>query len=97
MIKFTTEGNTLICSFSGKMDTESCQESSEDLLKNVKESKGPVVFDLEKVDYVSSLFLGLCIAALKQLGADNFSIINIHPNVKKVLKIAKMDTLIKLK
>ena len=95
MIKFTTEGNTLICVFPGNMDTETCEAFSGELLKNVKESKGPVVFDMEKVDYVASLFLGLCMTALKQLGADNFSVINVHPNVKKVFKIAKMDLLIK--
>lgn len=96
MVKFTVEGSVLICRFSGNMDTESCQAVSEDLLKNIKESKGPVVFDLEKVDYVSSMFLGLCVTALKQLGPGNLSIINIRPNVKKVFKIAKIDALINL-
>jgi len=97
MVKFIIEGDTLICRFLGNMDTDNCQTISEDLLKNVKESKRPVVFDLEKVNYVSSMFLGLCMAVLKQLGPGNLSIINIHPNVKKVFKIAKIDALIRLK
>ena len=96
MVKFTIEGGMLICRFLENMDTGSCQAISEDLLKNVKESKKPVVFDLEKVDYVSSMVLGLCMAVLKQLGPDNLSIINVRPNVKKVFKISKIDALIKL-
>jgi len=36
-------------------------------------------------------------AVLKQLWPGNISIINIHPNVKKVFKIAKIDALIRLK
>lgn len=97
MVEFTLEEGMLICKFLGNMETNICEKISEDLLKNVKESKKPVVFDLEKVDYVSSMFLGLCMTALKHLGPDNISVINVHPNVKKVFKIAKIDALIKLK
>lgn len=96
MVKFNVEEGALVCRFLGNMETDSCQAISEDLLKNAKESKMPVVLDLSKVSYISSMFLGICMTLLKQLGPDNLSIINIHPNVKKVFKIAKIDTLIKL-
>ena len=54
----------------------------------------PVVFDLKNVDYISSAFLGICIMISKEVGRENFSIVNVNPAMKKVFKIAKLDTIL---
>ncbi len=96
MVDFNIEDNitqekTLVCSFSRKMDTAECQKVEDQLFDKVVEEKIPVVFDLDEVDYVSSAFLRLCLRVAKEVGPANFSIMNVHPNVKKVFKIAGFD------
>jgi len=86
-----TEEKNLVCTFGVRMDTTKCQEIEAELLNKVVETKIPVIFDLEEVDYVSSAFLRLCLRIAKEVGTGNFSIINVHPNVKKVFKIAGFD------
>lgn len=94
MIKYGVSGDKLVCEFSCRMDTENCNAVSNELLERAGKSTLPVVFDMRSVDYVASAFLGLCAGIVKKIGKDKFSLVNIHPNVKKVFKIAKLDTLI---
>jgi anti-anti-sigma factor len=86
-----TKEKTLVCSFPNRMDTENCQKVETDIFDKVQESQIPVVFNLEEVDYVASMFLRLCIQIAKKVGTENFSIINLHPNVKKVFMLAGFD------
>ena len=72
------------------MDTEACQECEGPLFEKMEKVKN-ATFDLKDVDYISSLFLSICLRASKALGLGNLSIINLHPNVKKVFKIAGID------
>jgi len=46
---------------------------------------------MQDVDYVASAFLRMCLKVVKEVGPRNFSVINVHPNVKKVFKIAGFD------
>ena len=90
MVKYKVEGEKLTCNFLKRMDTEACQECEGPLFEKIEQAKN-VKFDLKDVDYVSSLFLSICLRASKALGPDKLSIINLHPNVKKVFKIAGID------
>ncbi len=96
MVQYTLESDitdepTLICTFSERMDTANCEQVEEELFNKVREAKVPVVFNVQAVDYVASAFLRMCLRAVKEVGANNFSVINVHPNVKKVFKIAGFD------
>jgi len=91
MIKYSIEGEKLICKFLKRMDTEVCEECEKQLFEKIGQAKN-VTFDLEDVDYISSLFLSICIRASRTLGSGNLSIINLHPSVKKVFKISGIDT-----
>jgi len=96
MVRYNVEQDvtgekTLACSFSERLDTDNCFKFSNDVLEKVRESKIPVIFDLEKVDYISSIFLGLCLRIAKEVGFQNFTIVNTKPNVLKVFKIAGVD------
>jgi len=96
MIRFTIEDDitkekTLVCSFADRMDTENCRKAETEIFNKVRESQIPVVFNLDEVDYIASMFLRLCIQVAKEVDTENFSIINLHPNVKKVFMLAGLD------
>jgi len=97
MIGFSIVEEKLICNFPERMDTENCNKCAEDLYEKVHSENKPVVFNLEKVNYVSSMFLSVCIEIFKQIGKGNFSLVNVQPNVKKVFKIAGLETLLAIK
>ena len=94
MIEYSVQDNALVCAFQGRMDTANCQMIGDELSRKVAEARLPVIFDLQNVDYVSSMFLSLCLKIFKQVGTGNLSLRHIQPNVKKVLKIANLDALI---
>ena len=86
----TNEPN-LICAFTERLDTVNCLKIEDELFDKVRESKTPVVFNLQEVDYVASAFLRICLKVAKEVSPENFSVINVHPNVKRVFKIAGFD------
>ena len=85
------EESRLVCNFTERMDTSNCQKIEEELYAKVCDTKIPVTFNLEGVDYVSSAFLRICLRVVKQTGPENFAAINATPTVKKVFKIAGFD------
>lgn len=105
-LQFEPSTNTLTCLFSQRMDTESSIEAQRILHQKLAEMTGQidnregdvipldtlkVIFDLEKVEYIASAFLRICLAIAKNLTPGNFSIINTSPEVKKTFKIAGLD------
>jgi anti-anti-sigma factor len=91
MIRYETEPGRLVCRFSGKLDTVECGRFEGELRRAISEAPGRVVFDLADVDYVASAFLRICLVSFKTKGPGIFSIVNVHPSVKKVFKIAGFD------
>ena len=87
-ISFAIENENLICAFSGRMDTVSCLEVNDDVETRIEKHNGKIVFDLGEVDYISSSFLRICTGAVISVKSENFSIISITPNIKKVFMIA---------
>ncbi|MBN1998271.1 STAS domain-containing protein [candidate division KSB1 bacterium] len=77
--------------FSKRLDSDVCKTLEPKILNKVKNNHTVIVFDLEKVDYISSAFLGICLAVFKKVGDAKFSIMNVAPEVKKVFKIAGFD------
>ena len=88
MVQFDQDGERLLCSFEGQLNTAKCSEIEEGVFAKVDEAGLPVVFDLEAVGYVSSAFLRICVGASKRVGSDRFSIVNTQPAVKKVFMIS---------
>ncbi len=93
----STSGNeTLVITLQGRMDTVACKAAEEDILNRTRNARGPVVFDMKAVDYVSSMFLGICVKVLALVGTDNFALTHVHPEIKKVFKIAGLDHQIRI-
>jgi anti-anti-sigma factor len=94
MIEFKQENGKLACSFLSNMTTEACASCEDELFEKIRGAKLPVVFDLSRVDYIASMFLGICMSVTKEPCIESFTLINAKPNVKKVFKIAGIDNLI---
>lgn len=97
MLEIKTENETLVCVFKGRFDTVNTAKIEEELAAKVLSSNIPVVFDLQNTEYVCSSFLRLCTKAAQALGAEKFSIINVSPDILRVLKIAGFDKIISVK
>ena len=97
MVETGIKDEKFVCSFSGRLDTANCAKWEESLIEKIHEETVPIIFDLKKTDYVSSEFLRVCIRVAKDVGKDKFSIINVNPFVKKVLKIAGLDKILSIK
>ncbi len=95
-INFNTEinGSEIICSMNGKIDTIASQEIENELSEIDFKGKS-LCFDIQNVEYISSAFLRICVKMSKTVGQNNFKLVNVKPELKKVLKIAGLDTLLK--
>lgn len=91
MINYNLTDGKLVCIFLGKLNSAECQVWESELIEKVSKDGSPVVFDLEQVDYIASSFLRICIRIPKLIEAENFTIINVTPHVKKVFKLAGFD------
>jgi anti-anti-sigma factor len=79
--------------FPERIETNIANQIESDVDKAIIENN-KIIFDLENVKFISSSFLRTCIKAYKQK-KDNFTITNTNPDIKLVLKIAGLDSLIK--
>jgi anti-anti-sigma regulatory factor len=51
---------------------------------------------MKAVDYVSSMFLGLCVKVGELAGTKKLALTHVHPEIKKVFKIAGLDRQIRI-
>lgn len=92
------ERNILSFVFSGKLDTTVSVEFKPAIMKLVSdqmqlehERQLSVIFDFKSVDFITSAFVGICVATAKKAGKRNFSIINTNPFIKRTFKIAGLE------
>ena len=95
-IRCTQEKGKVVCTFSGVIDTTQCLEAEREVMK-VVEGAEKIIFDLSGVEYIASSFLRLCGKASHKVNAENFSIINVTPAVKKVFTVAGLAEKLNLK
>lgn len=86
----------VFCFLVSELDTDFCQKWEEKLLEKVFESKLPITFNMEQVDYISSSFLSICIQIYQKIGSEEFELTNLRPGVRKVFKLAAFDEFLKI-
>jgi anti-anti-sigma factor len=100
---YVREEDKLVFSFSGRLDTSTCEEIREGVLGRISEllegeEAGPdplrVFFDLAGVDYIASGFLRICSAVAGKVDRTNLVVINSSPFVRKVFVMAGFDRII---
>ncbi len=86
--------DTLTLSFEGWLDTTTAPELGE-LLDTLDDNISNLIFDFEKLEYISSAGLRQVIIAYRKMGNENFKIINTSVQVMEVFKMTgfaeKMD------
>lgn len=97
MVKFDEVNEKLVCYFSGHLDSSNVVKWEQHLLEKIRVSKLPVVFDMEKVPYISSGFLRICIQIAKEVGKENLTVIHTCQYVKKVFTVSGLDKQLKIK
>lgn len=94
MKQTSTLGDTVELRFEPLLDTATCQRIEEEVRAAVTDPQGPVVFNLEGVEFIASSFLRLCVYASRQVGDGDFHVTNVDPNIKRVFKIAGFDAML---
>ncbi|MFC1770842.1 STAS domain-containing protein [Candidatus Margulisiibacteriota bacterium] len=97
MLKFEDQNNVLNVFFPRRLDTDFCLTETNKIEEKFTPNISAVIFNMQDVDYISSAFLRICITTGKKLGRENFSLINVLPEVKKVFKIAGIDKILEIK
>lgn len=95
-MKYVLENDKLTCIFDERIDTEAGRRIEEELNEQIKSNIQSVVFDMAAVQYIASAFLRICLKTAKDVGKESFSIKNVQPTVKKIFKIAQLDSLIQI-
>ncbi len=100
-IEFYEKENLIEFFFYGKLDTDNSQLLSDfinsylnDLFSNgYDKEKIRVIFDLDKVSFVSSFFLRVCFVVLRIIKKGHFEIINASHQVNSILKLSGIEKL----
>lgn len=87
---------TLLCTFHCRMDSEGASRLPDLLLAKMDEIlKGSarsdtlkVIFDLERVDYASSLFLRIALMAARRVKKEHFSIKNANELIRELIGVS---------
>lgn len=98
-ISYNQKDQTLHCAFTGHLGADHSPEITAALDKNINEIKNSenppenlkIIFDLAKVDFVASSFIRICVSTFKEVGHENFFIINTKPIIKKTFAIAGLS------
>jgi len=92
MLDFKLADSVCTVTFSHYLNTNICHQVEPALLNKLKEMEySKVVFDLDRVEYIASAFIRICLTVAEDVGYENFSIIHTTPFIKKVFKIAGLD------
>ena len=92
-MNFSEIDDTLICSFSERLDGGTCAIFEHELLCRTTEFKekhenARIVFDLREVVFISSIFLRICLIHHKTFEKDFFTITNASEDVFKVFSVS---------
>ncbi|MCX6270031.1 MAG: STAS domain-containing protein [Bacteroidetes bacterium] len=90
MSTFREDGHQLTCVLDERLDTLLSRSFEEELEGKPLDRYTDLIFDMEKVQYVSSSFLRICIKTAKQLQPGRLSIIHVSPVILKILNIANI-------
>ncbi|MBU0683479.1 MAG: STAS domain-containing protein [Candidatus Omnitrophota bacterium] len=82
---------TYVIRVDGRLDTETYVGFGEKIKQYLDESTKILIFDLEKLDYISSIGIGVIFQARKAIEARKgvFIVTNLQPQIKKIFEVVK--------
>ncbi len=92
----------LTCRFSGDLNSANCAELAKTLDAELKAISGGaklpvefrIVFDLEKTDYLSSVFIRIVLTTAKKVKPDHFKIVKANPFVRELIRTSGLEQLL---
>lgn len=92
MVTFSEQEKTIICAFSGRLDTMALMKDELAVGEKLETARDcSIAFDLGGVTFIASSFLRLCLKTAKAVGPARFALRNLTPEVKKVFVISGLD------
>jgi anti-anti-sigma factor len=87
-----TDKKTLIFRFDEEMNSKAVEEVHDEIMEQIEvHDPNSIIFDMNKVKLISSAFIRLCIASIKEVKFHNLKIINASPFVKRIFNVAGLD------
>jgi anti-anti-sigma factor len=90
-MSFIESDNALNCILPQRLDTLNSQQFEIDLNNKIETNNSKIIFDFKDVSFVSSYFLRICLTTFQKKSNDNFELINVKSEIKKVFMIAGFD------
>jgi len=84
---------SLVCRFSGRIDTNAANEMENSLLEKVGMADKPVVFDFSGLEYVASSFLRLCVKVVRVLGSSRLRVVGASGEIVRILEMTGFSKL----
>lgn len=96
MLEYKQNGDTLICCFSGRLDTEATMDIEDELIDKVQHAGGPVVFDFAGLEYVTSSFLRTCVKVVR-VDHTKLTVINASDEILHIFEMTGFNKLMDIK
>jgi anti-anti-sigma factor len=98
LINKTEEGNIMIFSMTGRLDTMHFPVVDQELSTMIGSGRKEVVIDCTNMDYISSSGLRVLLKALKQMEASKgrLTLSGLQPQIAQVFKISGFDHLFEI-
>lgn len=92
-ITITEAGNQIIATFDGRLDTVAAQQISETITPLLEHADQTIVFDCEKMPFISSSGLRIFLKVRKEVEAKGGKMLlkNVCSDVMQVFKMTKLD------
>lgn len=97
MVEFEEKDGSLICRFSGRMDTTNSLAVEDEVFDEVLRRRLPTVFDLEDVSFVSSAFYRICLKTARATKEMRISVTNTKDFIKDGFRITGLDKILDIK
>jgi len=98
IINTENEGNIIILSLSGRLDTMHFPLVDKELASLIEKNNKEIVLDCKDLDYISSSGLRVLLKALKQMeaGKGRLTMCNLQPQIAQIFKISGFDRLFEI-
>jgi anti-anti-sigma factor len=94
-VVFEVGDGELLCRFAGRMDTAMSMRLEDEVFDQaLRHREDNVIFDLEKVSFVSSAFYRICLKTARATKAMKVTVVKAAPHVREGFTITGLDRIL---
>ena len=87
------DGTQIVTADTARIDAAVAIQFKDRMREVTDAGPGRIILDLSRVDFIDSSGLGAIVASMKQLGGRRLDLAGLSPNVEKVFRLTRMDTI----